>query len=110
MLLDQKGLKALSAPQVLVFKVRRVSLDPKVIRDFLAPQAFLVEQALQVRDLVEFRDLHNIAYHGQKLLYLCHKVKLGNAVMTMRMDHLVRRESQAYRVSFIVRCHRVISL
>ncbi|XP_068456104.1 collagen alpha-4(IV) chain-like [Clinocottus analis] len=64
-LLEQKGFQGLQAPQVLAFQALRGNLDLKVIRDFLAPQEFLDDQALQV--------------------------KLRNAVLK-RLDHPVQKE------------------
>jgi len=58
-LLEQKGFQGLEAPLVLVFQALRGNLDLKVMRDFLDPQEFLDDRALQVRDLVQFRDSHN---------------------------------------------------
>ncbi|GLD58534.1 collagen alpha-4(IV) chain-like protein [Lates japonicus] len=66
--LDPKGFQGLRVPQVLVFQALRGHLDLKEIRDILACQEFLDGQALQV--------------------------KLRNAVMRTRLDHLVPRVSQ----------------
>ncbi|KAI9544803.1 hypothetical protein NQZ68_001681 [Dissostichus eleginoides] len=70
-LLDPKGFKVLLAPPVLVFQALRGSMDLRVIREVMAPQEFLDDQALQV--------------------------KMGYAVMIMRMDYRVLMVNQDHR-------------
>ncbi len=55
-LLDPRGFQGLQDLQVLVFQALRGYKDLKEIRDILVTQEFQDDQALQVRDLVEFRD------------------------------------------------------
>ncbi|KAK5919486.1 hypothetical protein CgunFtcFv8_023377 [Champsocephalus gunnari] len=70
-LLDPKGFTVLLVPPVLVFQALRGSMDLRVIREVMAPQEFLDDQALQV--------------------------KMGYAVRIMRLDYRVLMVNQDHR-------------
>lgn len=42
------------------------------------------------------------------MLYLCHQVKLKDAVMNLRLDHLVLRVSQVHQVSLTGVIHDIL--